>query len=235
MTSSPPAYQPLRYPPCPNPDKLALLRAGAQVRRRLAAEPLAQKVPVEAAEIWAIPQFVSQDECARLIQLVDGSARPSDLLDQGNGYEGAYRTSYSGDVNRNDPFVQMIERRIDDTLGLPHECGETIQGQRYDPGQEFREHMDWFWTKAPYWKQEAKRGGQRCFTAMIYLNDVEEGGETHFPNIGVTIAPQQGALIVWNNACPDGSLNQDTIHAGRPVVRGTKYIITKWYRTRRWG
>lgn len=233
--SSEPAYQPLRYPPCPNPDKLALLRAGAQVRRRLEAEPLAQKVPVETAEIWAIPQFVSLDECARLIELVDAAARPSDLLDQGNGYEGAYRTSYSGDVNRSDPFVQMIERRIDDTLGLPHECGETIQGQRYDPGQEFREHMDWFWTKAKYWKDEARRGGQRGITAMAYLNDVEAGGATEFLNLGISIAPQRGALIVWNNAGIDGSLNQATLHAGRPVEAGVKYVITKWYRSRKWG
>lgn len=235
MTAAEQPFQPLRYPPCPNPDKVALLRAGAQVRRRLEAEPLAQKVPVETAEIWAIAEFVSPAECDRLIELVDAAARPSDLLDQGDGYQATHRTSYSGDVDKDDPFVRMIERRIDDTLGLPHDTGETIQGQRYEVGQEFRAHMDWFWTRAPYWKREAKRGGQRCFTAMIYLNDVAEGGETHFPNIGVTIAPQRGALIVWNNAAPDGALNQDTIHAGLPVARGTKYIITKWYRTRRWG
>ena len=201
------SWQPMYYPECPNPDKLALLRAGAQVRRRLEAEPNAYKVPVETAEIWSIPEFVSADECARLIAEVNRTAKPSDLLDQGYGHERAHRTSYSGDFNSDDPFVKMIERRIDDTLGLPHENGETIQGQRYDVGQEFRAHMDWFWTKAPYWKREEQQGGQRCFTAMLYLNDVEEGGETHFHNIGVTIAPQQGALIVWNNAGLDGSLN----------------------------
>ena len=70
---------------------------------------------------------------------------------------------------------------------------------------------------------------------MIYLNDVEDGGTTDFPRIGVAIPPQRGALIVWNNCLPDGSLNQDTLHAGTPVITGTKYIITKWYRTRKWG
>lgn len=224
------AYQ---YPPCPNPDKVALLKVGAHVRRRLSADPLAEKVPVETAEIWAIPEFVSPAECEQLMAMVDRTARPSDTLD--HGYEGVWRTSYSGDVDRDDSFVKMIERRIDDLLGIPHENGETMQGQRYAPGQEFKPHMDWFWTKAPYWKVEAKRGGQRCITAMIYLNDVEEGGQTEFPNIGVSIPPQRGALIVWNNAAPDGSLNQNTIHAGTPVIRGVKYIITKWYRVRKWG
>ena len=223
----------MTYPPCPNPDKLALLRIGAQVRRRLDADPLVTRVPVEAAEIWTVPEFLSDRECAQLMVMVDQTAEPSAVLD--HGYTSAWRTSYSGNVDRNDPFVRMVERRIDDLLGLPHDFGETIQGQRYAPGQEFKPHMDWFWTKAPYWKQEARRGGQRSITAMAYLNDVEDGGHTEFPNLGVKIPPQRGALVVWNNALPSGDLNQATIHAGTPVIKGTKYIITKWYRVRTWG
>lgn len=222
-----------RYPPCPNPDKAALLQVGAQIRARLAKDPLVERLPTEQAEIWAVADFVSTAECERLIALVDRTAQPSQVLD--HGHTEIWRTSYSGDVDRTDPFVQMIERRIDDLLGIPHEWGETIQGQRYQPGQEFREHMDWFWTKARYWPDEAKRGGQRSLTAMLYLNPVEEGGETVFANVGLSIPPQQGALIIWNNAAPDGALNHYTLHAGAPVVRGVKYIITKWYRTRNWG
>ena len=70
---------------------------------------------------------------------------------------------------------------------------------------------------------------------MIYLCDVEEGGQTCFTRIGVSVPPQRGALLVWNNAAPDGSPNVDTLHAALPVIRGTKYVITKWYRTRPWG
>lgn len=224
----------MAYPDCPNPDKVALMQLGAHVRRRLESDPAVHKVPVEGAEIWAVGEFVSASECEQLIEMVDRTARPSSVLDHGYGSD-TWRTSYSGDVERDDPFVKMIERRIDDLLGIPHEFGETMQGQRYAPGQEFKQHMDWFWTKAPYWKSEAKRGGQRSITAMIYLNDVEEGGTTDFPKVGVSIPPQRGALIVWNNARPDGSLNDDTLHAGTPVIKGTKYIITKWYRTRQWG
>lgn len=222
-----------QYPPCPNPDKEALLRVGDMVRRRLGNDPYVERVPVQAAEIWAVPDFVSAAECEQLIAMIDRTAKPSKVLD--HGYTQAWRTSYSGDVDRHDRFVQMIERRIDDLLGIPHEWGETMQGQRYLAGQEFREHMDWFWTKAPYWKTEARRGGQRSITAMVYLNAVEEGGETDFKNVGVSIPPQPGALIVWNNATPEGDLNAYTLHAGTPVIRGTKYVITKWYRTRTWG
>ena len=176
----------MEYPDCPNPDKAALMRVGTQVRNRLAADPAIHKVPVDKAEIWAMGGFVSPDECDQLIEMVDRTARPSSVLDHGYGSD-TWRTSFSGDVEHDDPFVRMIERRIDDLLGLPHEYGETMQGQRYAPGQEFKAHMDWFWTRAPYWKGEAKRGGQRSITAMIYLNDVEEGGTTDFPKIGVSI------------------------------------------------
>lgn len=233
MTDAAPPAPLKSYPPCPNPDQAAMKALGETVRARLAADPLVQRLPGDQAEVWATADFLTADECERMMAMIDRTAVPSRILD--HGYNEVWRTSYSGDVDAHDPFVQMIERRIDDLLGIPHAWGETIQGQRYAPGQEFREHMDWFWTKAPYFKKEAKRGGQRSFTAMVFLNDVEEGGETAFVNLGMSIPPQRGVLLIWNNGGLDGSLNQFTLHAGMPVVRGTKYIITKWYRTRRWG
>jgi prolyl 4-hydroxylase len=127
-----------------------------------------------------------------------------------------------------------ISRRIDDLLGIASKCGETIQGQRYLPGQEFKPHNDWFYADQPYWQHERKRGGQRSWTAMAFLNQVKEGGHTHFVNVGAQIEPKPGVLLVWNNAKPDGSPNIDTLHAGTPVIDGAKYVITKWYRTRAW-
>ena len=77
-------------------------------------------------------------------------------------------------------------------------------------------------------------GGQRTWTAMIYLNDVEEGGATWFPQAGVRVAPKRGLLLAWNNMKPDGSPNIGTLHEGTPVVKGVKYIITKWFREHAW-
>lgn len=189
-------------------------------------------MPTEQAEIYAIANFLGPDECQRMMALIDSVAKPSSVFD--SGYANTYRTSYSGDVDRKDPFVRMIERRIDDLLGMEPEHGEALQGQRYHPGQEFQGHCDWFWTTADYWPQEKKRGGQRSWTAMAYLNTVEEGGKTAFTQLGFAVPPQEGALLVWNNALPDGSPNLNTMHAAEPVVRGSKYVVTKWYRTRKW-
>ena len=215
------------------PDREALKQQGAVVRARLQRDPTVYHVPVEAAEICCVGQFLSAAECARFRDMIDAVALPSSTYDQAR--ESTYRTSYSGDVERHDPFVQMIERRIDDLLGIEASLGETVQGQRYSTGQQFLGHYDWFEPQSPYWPGEQKRGGQRSWTAMIYLNDVEAGGATEFPRLGVSVEPQEGTLLCWNNARLDGSPNDLTMHAALPVERGVKYVITKWYRTRQWG
>lgn len=213
-------------------DQSALRKIGRQVRERLKANPAVWKVPNEEAEIHAVADFLSPEECAKMVAMIDAVAVPSIVPDL--DYTDGYRTSYSGDVNPHDPFIKKISRRIDDLLGVDPICGETIQGQRYMPGQEFQPHHDWFHPDTSYWDKEMKRGGQRSFTAMAFLNNVDAGGTTDFVDLGLSIEPKAGVLLFWNNADVDGIPNLKTLHAGRPVVRGSKYIFTKWYRTRKW-
>ncbi len=217
----------------PNPDRAALVRAGQAVRRRLASQSVVYKIPTDKLEVFGVQNFVSAPECGALCRMIDRTAEPSIVYD--HGYGEGYRTSWSGNLDFADAVVQAIEQRIDRLLGIPHTYGEALQGQRYLPGQQFKQHNDWFYTLAPYWKTEARRGGQRCFTAMAYLNEVEAGGSTDFIHLGLSVPPQKGALLIWNNATPTGFPNEDAMHAGTPVVAGQKYVVTKWYRTRKWG
>ena len=214
------------------PDQAALARVGKRVRERLAADDQAYQVETDVAEIFAIGDFLTPAECAKMVELIDGCAEPSRVFDL--DYSSGYRTSYSGNVDPGDPFVKKISRRIDDLIGLEPEWGETIQGQRYMPGQEFQPHHDWFHPDTSYWELEMARGGQRSITAMAFLNHVEAGGTTDFTELGISLEPKPGVLLIWNNADPDGLTNTRTIHAGRPVIAGCKYIITKWYRTKLW-
>lgn len=214
-----------------DPDTPLLKRIGDSVRARLEADPAAYRLPVEGLEIYGLSAFFTPAECARLMTIVDEVAMPSATY---GSDEKAGRTSYSGDVDPDDPFIRMLQRRIDDLLGIDPHHGETIQGQRYAVGQEFRAHYDHFSPAQSFWQAEQKRGGQRCWTAMAYLNAVEEGGATEFPRLSLSIPPQPGALIVWNNMQPDGTPNPLSLHAGTPVVRGVKYVLTKWYRVRPW-
>lgn len=216
----------------PNPDREILTSLGEQVRKRLAADPSVYRVPVDNGEIYAIADFLSADECTHLMGLIDQVAKPSQLFD--DVYIEAYRTSFSGDVDGTDSFVRMIERRLSDLIGIDLSWGESVQGQRYLPGQEFREHCDWFDTNAAYWAGEVDRGGQRSWTAMAYLNDVERGGETEFPCLKIRFPPQAGVLLLWNNVTPEGEPNHDMLHAALPVEAGVKYVITKWFRARAW-
>jgi prolyl 4-hydroxylase len=216
----------------PNPDRKALVQVGNLVRSRLAADSGAYRVPVENAEIFAVAGFMSQDECQRVIDLIDAVARPSELFR--DVHIDGYRTSWSGDIDGADSVVRMVERRLSDLIGLDPSWSESVQGQRYAPGQEYRDHCDWFDTNAAYWQTEVRRGGQRSWTAMVYLNEVEAGGATEFRNLGISFDPQPGVLLVWNNAKPCGLVNPDTLHAALPVERGAKYVITKWFRTREW-
>lgn len=214
------------------PPSPALAAIGSDVAARLAATPGVEAVPVAGIQLFVRQNFLSDADCAFLIGLIDASCRPSSLfLD---GQDDSYRTSSSGDLDRWDPGVNAIDTRICALLGIAPEHGETLQGQRYEPGQQFKAHHDFFHVSQPYWPEQEKHGGQRSWTAMIYLNQPGSGGGTQFPGIGITVAPRTGMLLAWNNMGGDGAPNLNSLHAGLPVTTGVKHIVTKWFRERPW-
>ncbi|MDF2639673.1 MAG: 2OG-Fe(II) oxygenase [Novosphingobium lindaniclasticum] len=215
-----------------HPDCDALARTGSSVRERLAAAPALTRYAVEGAEIYSAPGFLSHAHCHHIIGLIDGVASPSRLVDE-KDWDG-YRTSFSGDVDPRDTVVRALDERLAALTGIAPGHGESLQGQRYNRGEYYHEHWDWFDTEAPYWLRESRNGGQRSWTAMVYLNAVDEGGSTDFVHLGLKVAPSAGSLLIWNNALPDGSPNPLTMHAARPVLRGVKYVVTKWFRARPW-
>ncbi|MFS0770690.1 prolyl hydroxylase family protein [Sphingomonas sp. 1P08PE] len=205
---------------------------GLQVAARLDADPAVRRAAIDLAQVYHYPDFLDGPTCDRLIAMIDAHRRPSTLLSDRN--DQGFRTSDSCDMDRWSPDVQPTDEAIARLLGIDPDFGETMQGQRYAPGQHFRAHHDYFHSSESYWERMQKEGGQRTWTAMIYLNDVEEGGATWFPQAGIKVAPRRGMLLAWNNMKPDGSPNEATIHEGMPVVAGIKYIVTKWFREDRW-
>lgn len=222
---------PIVAPEHDHPDRERLRRIGQKVRKRLANTKGVQRLASDRAELWAMPRFLDEIECGRLISMIDAVARPSTTYL--NTYSDGFRTSYSGRVNPRDPFILSLNRRLDGLLGLDSSHSEAIEGQRYAVGQQFKPHLDWFQQKSPAWALEEVQGGQRSYTVMAYLNAVEGGGETDFPLLDLAIQPLRGMLLIWNNADEHGVPNPSTIHAGHPVTRGIKYVFTRWYRCRR--
>lgn len=224
-----PAFTSATGRPAPNRDRL---RFGAPVVQRLEQNPGTKRAQVANAEIFYFLDYLSQQTCDTLVRLIDAGSRRSTLLTSSK--DPNFRTSDSCDLDRFSADVRPVDEGIANLLGIPPEHGETIQGQRYKPGQQFRAHHDFFHETEAYWADMQAHGGQRTWTAMVYLNDVEEGGATWFPQAGVRFKPKRGLLLAWNNLNADGTTNLNTLHEGMAVTTGTKYIITKWFRERPW-
>lgn len=211
----------------------ARARIGQTVRARLDRNPMVSRIDAPLLEIYGRRDFLSEAECADLRALIDAGAQPSTLFSDGANAE--YRTSHSCNLDPANPLVMAVSDRICALTGLPADHGETLQGQRYVAGQEYKAHCDYFPVTANYWPAMRKSGGQRSWTAMIYLSAVDAGGETHFPHCEFMVPPVEGMILVWNNMNPDGAPNPNSLHAAKPVEGGMKYVVTKWFRERRWG
>jgi prolyl 4-hydroxylase len=191
----------------------------------------AQRAPDRRVELYVRKNFLTADECAGLIALIDAHRRPSTITDA-YGADAAFRTSETADLPGDDPLVASVYHRLADYAGLPLAHAESLQGQRYAPGQQFKAHTDYFEPTGLDYFPHTEDGGQRSFTLMVYLNEPEAGGATRFVHLNKLHQPETGKLVAWNNRTPDGGVNAFTLHAGMPVRVGTKYIITAWFRER---
>lgn len=187
-------------------------------------------MPSRTLELFIVRGFLDPQTCAVLIERIDAKRRPSEIADD-LGIAN-FRTSETCDLDWRDPLVENVDRMIAELLGLPLALSEPLQGQRYAPGQEFKPHTDTFEPGGYDFLVHTAESGQRTWTAMIYLNEPEDGGATRFKTIGKTIRPEAGKLLAWNNLLPDGRPNPATLHQGMKVRRGTKYVLTKWFRER---
>jgi prolyl 4-hydroxylase len=103
----------------------------------------------------------------------------------------------------------------------------------YDVGEQITNHYDFIDPSIPDYDQEVRTRGERIMTFLAYLNDDYEGGETEFPRLGVRHKGRRGEGLYFINALPDGKPDRRSWHAGRPPVRGEKWILSQFIRNRR--
>lgn len=210
-----------------------MLAPGESSATILLAQSGLQRVPSPKLELFQLRQFLDPRLCAELRARIDDERRPSTLADaNGDAY---FRTSETCDLSPDLAAVKELEALLVGLNRIDPAHGEPAQGQRYAEGQEFKPHCDYFNPGGQDWERYTSVAGQRTWTFMIYLNEPEAGGATRFKCIDKTIKPETGKLLCWNNRRPDGSVNPNTLHHGMKVRRGTKYVITKWYREKVWG
>ena len=74
------------------------------------------------------------------------------------------------------------------------------------------------------WHVEHAKGNdcdKRVLAYTIYLNTVEEGGETEFLYQSQRVKPVKGRIVIWPAGFP-------YVHRGNPPLSGEKYIVTSW-------
>ena len=193
----------------------------------------AQRIYFPFTQIYKKENFLTELECDQLILMISRDLRPSTVADDGdNCLVNDYRTSKTSDLNYfKDPFYLNIDKKISNLMNLEPFFGETMQAQKYEVDEYYKEHYDFFSPFNHEFKTYCEWMGQRTWTTMIYLNDVEEGGETYFKYLNLKIKPKKGLLIAWNNLYINGFPNYKTMHEALPPKKGSKYIITKWWRS----
>ncbi|MGN6499982.1 MAG: prolyl hydroxylase family protein [Tsuneonella sp.] len=210
-----------------------MAQPGESSAARLLDHPGVQRVPSDKLELFQLRGFLDPGLCRQLIALIDAGRRPSTIADaNGDKY---FRTSETCDLPASALPVQELEAQLFALCGIDPAHGEPVQGQRYDVGQEFKPHTDYFDPHGADWERFCSVAGQRTWTFMVYLNAVEAGGGTRFMALKKIVQPETGKLLAWNNRRPDGQGNPNTLHHGMKVRQGVKYVITKWYRERPWG
>jgi len=188
--------------------------------------------------IAVLDGVLSDEECDELIQRSSDKMRRSTTVDPKTGKHEviADRSSEGTFFALNaDPFIARLDRRISEVMNWPVENGEGLQILHYGVGGEYKPHFDYFPPEDPGSQVQMTIGGQRVSTMVMYLNEVEEGGTTIFPEIGLEVVPKKGSAVYFEYTNSQNQLDKLTLHGGSPVTRGEKWIVTKWMRQRRYG
>lgn len=197
------------------------------------------------------PNFASKQQCEAIIKLARSRLAPSSLaLRKGETEDNTKDTRTSSGtflISRQDKTgsLALVEQKMSRATVTPVSHGEAFNVLRYELGQKYNSHYDFF-NPAEYGPQKS----QRMASFLLYLSDVEEGGETMFPFegyqnmdinydyrkcIGLKVKPQQGDALLFYSMFPNGTFDKTSLHGSCPVIKGEKWVATKWIRDQdRW-
>ena len=217
----------LRFSPALGDWVLSNLRQGCSPAQ-VAAAMRGQHMPADAARVIV--------DCEALIAMARPRLRPSTTVDPLTGRDraGEHRSSLGMFFRlRENALVARLDDRVSQLMNLPVENGEGLQVLHYPAGARSAPHFDFLVPSNAANQASLERSGQRVSTLVSYLNDVAEGGETVFPDSGWSVSPQRGSAVYFEYCNSLGQLDRASLHAGAPVLRGKKWVATKWMRQRR--
>ena len=142
------------------------------------------------------------------------------------------RTSQHAALDQwSDPLLTGIVERLSNIVRLPPENSEPVKVIRYQGDEKFDVHYDAFTGFSVGVHEALAEGGQRLFTTLCYLNDVDQGGETLFPDLQLAVRPRLGRVLVWGNTMQGtDDPHPHSRHAGLPAEGGEKWVLSVWWR-----
>ena len=170
--------------------------------------------------------FLTHEECDWIINHINERYTKAEVLSGEDGH----RIADACWLSRKLPMIEDIRNRVSKAVNIPTSHMESFHVIRYKVGGEYKEHVDYFPPEHELAESHLVNGGQRTTTAIMYLNDNFEGGETEFPRMSLKIQPKKGKLVVWKNVDLMNSPMESSLHAGLPVKSGVKYLSTLWIR-----
>lgn len=195
------------------------------------APPTARKIS-ERPRIKIVEGAFTPEECDYLVGLSAPRVARTEIVDSRNDEARVdpYRTAWGfsfGPGSIEAPLVKITERLMA-IAGSPFENAEQLTVLRYKVGDEYRPHHDFLADI----EEDLKMRGQRVRTALIYLNDGYEGGETHFLSPDLKHRGAPGDVIVFDNVDQSGMPDVTARHASLPVRAGEKWLSSLWIRDR---
>ncbi|MCW3847875.1 2OG-Fe(II) oxygenase [Sphingomonas sp. LB-2] len=191
----------------------------------VATVPRGQRI-CERPEILHFQHLFTPEECDYLVEVAEPDLAPAMVMNSaGQAVRDPVRTAdgFAFHILVEDPATHALNRRLAAASNTRHEQGEPLWVLRYQPGQEYRPHLD----AIPGFTN------QRILTALVYLNDDYEGGATLFTKAGVEVKGRKGDAIVFRNTIEGSRADPMSEHAGMPVTSGTKYLASRWICERR--
>ncbi|KAL1528796.1 hypothetical protein AB1Y20_010121 [Prymnesium parvum] len=182
-------------------------------------------------EPWIVhlDRFLQPEEADVLIKVAGHDFQRSRATgDEDSSSASAYaRTSMTSWCNvpscMDDPRFVAVRDRISALMDVPWQNSEHLQLLKYEVGQFYTEHHDQISPRHSAW-------GPRLYTFFMYLSDVEEGGETRFTRLNLTVSPSKGSAIVWPSVFSHDLFRTDerTFHEAVNVTKGVKYAANFW-------
>ena len=182
--------------------------------------------------IYVVDDFISEDECQEFINCSKDKLQPATVVGLDNEQKLTDRTNeFAWLEHHANESIHEVSKRLSILVQMPIRNAEMFQVVHYERGTEYKPHFDSFDQSTELGKKYWEPGGQRMITALIYLNDVADGGATYFPELNISINPKKGNVLVFHNTISETTnINPRSLHAGMPVSSGEKWAANLWFR-----